>query len=56
MIPDEGLPIYHESGHGDLFVEYTVVLPSKISSKTQGLLSGALGYKIPDVTSGKTEL
>lgn len=31
----EGLPVYHESGHGDLFVEYIVVLPSKLTEKTR---------------------
>lgn len=27
------MPIYHESGHGDLFVEYNVVFPPVLTPK-----------------------
>lgn len=30
-IKGEGMPIFGESGHGDLYVEYNVVLPNKLS-------------------------
>lgn len=47
MIKEEGLPIYHDSGHGDLFVEYNVVFPMTLSAKTQASLSSALNYIPP---------
>lgn len=31
----EGLPLYHDSGHGDLFVEYNVVLPLTVAPKVK---------------------
>lgn len=31
-IKGEGMPIYQQSGFGDLFIEYNVVLPVEISS------------------------
>ena len=33
IIKGEGLPVYHESGYGDLFVTYNVVLPVSLSPK-----------------------
>lgn len=33
VIHGEGMPIYHLSGHGDLFVEYQVVLPPTLTSQ-----------------------
>jgi DnaJ-related protein SCJ1 len=30
-IKDEGMPIFERQGHGDLFVEFNVVLPTVIS-------------------------
>lgn len=33
VIHGEGMPIYHLSGHGDLFVEYQVVFPPTLSTK-----------------------
>ncbi len=35
VIADEGLPVYHESDHGNLYVEYSVVLPTTLSAKTK---------------------
>lgn len=35
VVKGEGLPVYHESGHGDLFVEYSVVLPTTISASAR---------------------
>ncbi|KAI0775189.1 DnaJ-domain-containing protein [Trametes elegans] len=34
-ITGEGLPVYGQSEHGDLFVEYNVVLPTEISPETK---------------------
>lgn len=34
-IKGEGMPIYGGSDHGDLFVEYNVVLPMEISPQTR---------------------
>lgn len=48
MIADEGLPVYHESEHGNLYVEYSVVLPTKLSAKTK---AGKLG----DVCTGASK-
>ena len=33
MIHGEGMPIYHLSGHGDLYVEYQVVLPPTLTTQ-----------------------
>ena len=33
VIHGEGMPIYHLSGHGDLFVEYQVVFPPTLPEK-----------------------
>jgi DnaJ-class molecular chaperone len=30
-VKDEGMPIFEGKGHGDLFVEFNVVLPNTIS-------------------------
>ena len=30
-IPDEGMPIFEGTGFGDLYIEYNVVLPNKLS-------------------------
>ncbi len=36
IIKDEGLPLFERpSEHGDLFVEYNVVLPAEISPETK---------------------
>ncbi|KAK4053053.1 DnaJ- protein scj1 [Microbotryomycetes sp. JL201] len=51
QIKDEGLPIYHGLGHGDLFVEYSVVMPTAISASTQKALEAAFKYKPPESTS-----
>jgi DnaJ-class molecular chaperone len=36
VVTGEGLPLYHDSGHGDLFVEYNVVLPLTVAPKVKG--------------------
>ncbi|KAM0747534.1 DnaJ-domain-containing protein [Meredithblackwellia eburnea MCA 4105] len=54
VIPGEGLPIYHGSDHGDLFVEYVVVLPPTISPKVKETLQSAFKYTPPG--AGHTEL
>ena len=33
VIKGEGMPVFRENRFGDLFVEYTVVLPTEISSE-----------------------
>ncbi|KAF9468107.1 hypothetical protein BDZ94DRAFT_1247201 [Collybia nuda] len=40
-IKGEGMPEYGSSGHGDLFVEYNVVLPMEISPQTRRKLTEA---------------
>lgn len=30
-VPREGMPIFEGHGHGDLFIEFNVVLPERIS-------------------------
>lgn len=35
VIEGEGMPVFESSDHGDLFVEYNVVLPIEISSQTR---------------------
>ncbi|BGO89576.1 DnaJ-related protein scj1 [Rhodotorula toruloides] len=57
VITGEGMPIYHLSGHGDLFVEYQVILPPKLSTKQREALEQAFGYRHPDAKEGgHTEL
>ena len=34
-IKGEGMPIHDQSSHGDLFVEYNVVLPVELNSQTR---------------------
>lgn len=42
VVEGEGMPIYHESGHGDLFVEYNVVLPPVLTPELRkGTFSSA---------------
>jgi len=40
-IKDEGMPIFEGHGHGDLFVEFNVVLPTVISEDTRKKLEVA---------------
>ncbi|SCZ97656.1 BZ3500_MvSof-1268-A1-R1_Chr4-3g07341 [Microbotryum saponariae] len=47
VVAGEGLPIYHESNHGDLYVEYVVVFPTELSPKLRQALETALVYKSP---------
>ncbi|SGY73050.1 BQ5605_C005g03253 [Microbotryum silenes-dioicae] len=43
VVAGEGLPIYHESNYGDLYVEYVVVFPTDLSPKLrQGTLCSTL--------------
>ncbi|GAA5996166.1 uncharacterized protein JCM10292_007434 [Rhodotorula paludigena] len=58
VIHGEGMPIYHLSGHGDLYVEYQVVLPPALTTKQQDALEQAFGYRHPDkiAKDGHTEL
>jgi len=30
-VPSEGMPMFEGHGHGDLFIEFNVVLPERIS-------------------------
>lgn len=49
-IPGEGMPHYEEDSHGDLFVEYNVVLPMElpmVMRKSKGISSGS--WTITDV-------
>jgi DnaJ-related protein SCJ1 len=39
----EGMPLFESFGHGDLFVEYNVVLPVEISTQTRRKLADAFG-------------
>ncbi|GAA5848552.1 hypothetical protein JCM8547_004549 [Rhodosporidiobolus lusitaniae] len=48
VIHGEGMPIYHLSGHGDLFVEYQVVLPPTLESAQTAALEKAFGYRHPN--------
>ncbi|KDE08015.1 hypothetical protein MVLG_01717 [Microbotryum lychnidis-dioicae p1A1 Lamole] len=47
VVAGEGLPIYHESNYGDLYVEYVVVFPTDLSPKLRQVLETALVYKSP---------
>ncbi|KII89961.1 hypothetical protein PLICRDRAFT_40143 [Plicaturopsis crispa FD-325 SS-3] len=40
-IVGEGLPIFEQSGHGDLFIEYNVVLPVELSTNMRRKLAEA---------------
>lgn len=40
MVAGEGMPIYHLTGQGNLFVEYQVVLPPALTPKQR---EGELG-------------
>jgi len=40
-VPEEGMPIFEGHGHGDLFIEFSVVLPERISPETRKSESGA---------------
>ncbi|GAA5944873.1 hypothetical protein JCM1841_002071 [Sporobolomyces salmonicolor] len=56
VIQGEGMPIYHLSGHGDLFVEYQVVLPPTLSPKLKAELERAFDWRHPDSAAAHTEL
>ncbi|GAA5830294.1 hypothetical protein JCM11251_001295 [Rhodosporidiobolus azoricus] len=48
VVHGEGMPIYHLSGHGDLFVEYQVVLPPTLTSAQTAALEKVFKYRHPD--------
>ncbi|CEQ39745.1 SPOSA6832_01274 [Sporobolomyces salmonicolor] len=56
VIQGEGMPIYHLSGHGDLFVEYQVVLPPTLSPTLKAELEKAFDWRHPDSAAAHTEL
>ncbi|GAA5945112.1 uncharacterized protein JCM15063_006523 [Sporobolomyces koalae] len=56
VIHGEGMPIYHLSGHGDLFVEYQVVFPPALPAKLKSDLEKAFDWRHPDSTPHHTEL
>ncbi|KAH8831905.1 hypothetical protein DL96DRAFT_1524837 [Flagelloscypha sp. PMI_526] len=43
VVHEEGMPIFEQTGHGDLFIEYNVVLPGEISAQTRRKLADAFG-------------
>ncbi|THH29597.1 hypothetical protein EUX98_g4576 [Antrodiella citrinella] len=56
-IKEEGMPIYEESGRGDLFVEYNVVLPKSLSPQMRKRVAEAFrGEHIESEKPGKDEL
>ncbi|GAA5938209.1 hypothetical protein JCM3775_002917 [Rhodotorula graminis] len=56
VIHGEGMPIYHLSGHGDLYVEYQVVMPPSLTSQQREALEQAFGYRHPDKAKEHSEL
>ncbi|KAF8505187.1 hypothetical protein JB92DRAFT_2833119 [Gautieria morchelliformis] len=52
-VKGEGMPVYEGSGHGDLYVEYSVVLPSQLSPELRKKLEEAFKGRR---RSGKDEL
>ncbi|GAA5860553.1 hypothetical protein JCM3774_006205 [Rhodotorula dairenensis] len=58
VISGEGMPIYHLTGHGNLFVEYQVVMPPSLTPKQREALQLAFGYRPPQNRSASehTEL
>ncbi|GAA5885417.1 hypothetical protein JCM6882_009614 [Rhodosporidiobolus microsporus] len=48
VVHGEGMPIYHLSGHGDLFVEYQVVLPPSLTAAQTAALEKVFNYRHPD--------
>ncbi|GAA6009049.1 hypothetical protein JCM10207_004077 [Rhodosporidiobolus poonsookiae] len=48
VVHGEGMPIYHLSGHGDLFVEYQVVLPPALNTAQTAALEKLFNYRHPD--------
>ncbi|GAA5989209.1 hypothetical protein JCM10908_001209 [Rhodotorula pacifica] len=45
VVSGEGMPIYHLTGHGNLFVEYQVVMPPTLTPKQREALQEAFGYR-----------
>ncbi|GAA6013123.1 hypothetical protein JCM8202_003028 [Rhodotorula sphaerocarpa] len=52
VVAGEGMPIYHLTGQGNLFVEYQVVLPPALTPKQREALEAAFGYIPPVNKSG----
>lgn len=59
MFDGEGMPLFEQSGHGDLFIEYNVVLPVELSSDTRRsktryyLREESVTQSFPQQNSGK---
>lgn len=43
VIEGEGMPSYHDIPQGDMFIEYSVVLPTAVSDATRRKLADAFG-------------
>lgn len=56
VLHGEGLPRYHSSDFGDLFVEYNVVLPSAVKASTREKLADAFGVKVQHQEGAHQEL
>ena len=46
VLHGEGLPRYHSSDFGELFIEYNVVLPSSLNKSTRQKLAEAFGVQV----------
>ncbi|OCH95395.1 DnaJ-domain-containing protein [Obba rivulosa] len=56
VIKGEGMPIFGETGFGDLFIEYNVVLPTEISPEMRLRLYHAFGHDADHGEHAKDEL
>lgn len=45
MIDGEGMPIFEGTGHGDLFVQYNVVIPTELSPELKESKLIAFGWR-----------
>ncbi|KAG9102988.1 DnaJ- protein scj1 [Ceratobasidium sp. 370] len=55
-IEGEGMPIFEGTGHGDLYIQYNVVLPSSLNSDLKQKLSEAFAGRAGAGPAGKEEL
>ncbi|KAG9098304.1 DnaJ- protein scj1 [Ceratobasidium sp. 392] len=55
-VEGEGMPIFEGTGHGDLYVQYNVVLPSSLNSDLKQKLSEAFASRAGAGPAGKEEL
>lgn len=52
VVDGEGMPNWEATGHGDLFVEYNVVLPQELSPQTKkSTCTGSFYEPSPDLSS-----